>query len=128
VTLKGAISRRASLARVVLGAVLLLLTACSGGTPEASRAFCLAADRYDNEIVRTQRRGEIDAERQLELYEELARTAPRSVADDARLVVDALRQVEDDPSIKDSVEVREAFDNVNRLANQACGVYESNGI
>lgn len=107
--------------------LVLILTGCGGGTPEASRAFCLAADRYDNEIVRTQRRGEIDAERQLELFQALARTAPPSVADDARLVVDALRQVADDPSIKDSREVRAAFDNVNRLANQACGAYEGRG-
>jgi len=107
--------------------VMVLGTACSGSTPDASRAFCLAADRYDNEIVRTQRRGEIDAERQIELYEELVRTAPASVADDAQRVLDALRHVADDDSIKDDPEIREAFDNVNRLANQACGVYDRSG-
>ena len=101
---------------------------CTGATPEASRAFCLAADKYDNELERQQRSGDVDIERQIERVEELARTAPKPVADDAHRFLEALRQVEDDPSIKDDPEVREAVDNVNRLANQACGVYEGGGI
>ena len=106
----------------------LLLAGCAGGsTPEASKAFCLAADRYDNELERQQKRGEIDIDRQIERVEELARTAPESVRDDAQVFLNALRSVEDDPSIKDDPKVREAVDNVNRLANQACGVYEGNG-
>jgi hypothetical protein len=101
-----------------------VLGACSGGTPEASKAFCLAADRYDNELERQQRSGEIDVDRQIERVEELARTAPASVADDAQVFLDALRRVGDDPSIRDDPRIRKAVDNVNRLANQACGVYD----
>jgi hypothetical protein len=88
----------------------------------------LAADKYDNELERQQRTGEIDIDRQIDRVEELARTAPPLVADDARRFLDALREVVDDPSIKDDPEVREAVDNVNRLANQACGVYEGGGL
>jgi hypothetical protein len=105
----------------------LVLVGCSSSTPKASKAFCLAADRYDNELERQQRRGEIDVDRQIARVKELARTAPASIADDAQVFLDALRQVEDDPSIKDDPKVRTAVDNVNRLANQACGVYSRSG-
>ena len=106
----------------------LVLAGCSGGdTPEASRAFCAAAEKFDREITRTQKRLEIDEERQIELYERLAETAPEAVADDAQVVLEALRRVEDDPSLRDDPKIRKAFDNVNRLANQACGVYDREG-
>ena len=106
----------------------LVVAGCAGGgTPEASREFCAAAEKFDREITRTQKRGEIDAERQTELYERLAETAPEAVADDAQMVLEALRRVDDDPSIQDDPEIREAFDNVNRRANQACGVYDREG-
>jgi hypothetical protein len=105
--------------------VMLVLGGCSGSsTPKASKAFCVAADKYNNEIERTIKRGEVDAERQAELGAELARTAPASIKHDAKVFADALRRVADDPSIRDDPDVKEAVDNVNRLANQACGVYD----
>lgn len=116
----------------LVGVLLLtigLLAGCTGrGTPEASEEFCLAADRYDNELVRQQRRGEVDVDRQIARVEELARTAPASIEDDARLFLEALRRVRDDESVRGDPEVREAVDNVNRLANQACGVYDGGGF
>jgi len=116
--------RRACLLVVLAG----LLAACAGGgTPTASKAFCLAADRYDNEIERQQRKGEIDVDRQIERVAELARTAPASISQDAQVFLDALTRVQDDASLKDDPDVREAVDNVNRLANQACGVYQRKG-
>ncbi|MEX0663398.1 MAG: hypothetical protein WD598_01355 [Acidimicrobiia bacterium] len=109
-------------------AVLVLMVGCSGSqTPKASKAFCLAADRYDSELERQQKRGEIDIDRQIERVAELARTAPKAVDDAAQVFLDALERVEDDPSIKDDPDVREAVDDVNRLANQACGVYDREG-
>jgi len=68
--------------------------------------------------------GKIDVDRQIELVAELARTAPTSIQADADIFLDSLQRVGDDPSLKDDPDVREAVDNVNRLANQACGVYD----
>jgi hypothetical protein len=105
-----------------------LVAGCSGSsTPKASKAFCLAADKYDNELQRQQRNGKIDVDRQIARVAELARTAPRSIKADAQLFLDSLERVQDDPSLKDDPDVREAVDNVNRLANQACGVYKLKG-
>jgi hypothetical protein len=112
--------------------VLVAVAAAAGcsreETPTASRAFCRAADDYNDEIERAQRRGEASVERQLPLVEELARTAPRAIARDARVFADALEQVESDPSVRDDPDVRTAVDNVNRFANQACHVYERRGL
>jgi hypothetical protein len=110
---------------VTLVVVVLAVSACSGSAkPTASKAFCLAADKYDNEITRQQKKGKIDVDRQIELVAELARTAPTSIQADADIFLDSLQRVGDDPSLKDDPDVREAVDNVNRLANQACGVYD----
>jgi hypothetical protein len=128
VTVCRAFGGKASLVRIMAALLLLMLAGCSGSsTPKASKAFCLAADRFDNELERQQKRGEIDRERQIERVAEMARTAPASVKDDAQVFLDALRAVGDDPSIKDDPNVRKAVDNVNRLANQACGAYEGRG-
>jgi hypothetical protein len=105
--------------------VAVVATGCSSTpAPTASKAFCLAADKYDNEIERQQTKGEVDVDRQIELVAELARTAPQSIQADADLFLESLQQVGDDPSVKDDPDVREAVDDVNRLANQACGVYD----
>ncbi|MSO78367.1 MAG: hypothetical protein EXQ79_02030 [Acidimicrobiia bacterium] len=110
---------------VILLLVVMVLGACSGSAkPTASKAFCRAADNYDNEITRQQKKGKIDVDRQIDLVAELARTAPKSIQADADIFLDSLQRVGDDPSLKDDPDVREAVDNVNRLANQACGVYD----
>jgi hypothetical protein len=114
---------------VVLVVAVLGAAGCSREEkPPASRAFCRAADEYNNEIERTGRKGTPSAARQLPLVEELARTAPRAIARDARTFVDALKRVETDPSVRDDPAVRTAVDNVNRYANQACNVYERKGL
>jgi hypothetical protein len=113
---------------VLVAALVFAFAGCSSTTtPKASKAFCLAADRYNNEIEREQRVGKIDIDRQIARVEELARTAPKSIAGDAQVFLDALRKVRDDPSVKDDPAVKRAVDNVNRLANQACGVYNRQG-
>jgi hypothetical protein len=111
--------------RVGLVLILLVLAGCGGSqTLEASKAFCLAADRYDSLLERQQGAGEVDVDRQIVRVEDIAQTAPAAIADDAQMFLDALRDVGDDPSLKDDPKVREAVDNVNRYANQACGVYD----
>ena len=111
---------------MTLLALLLSVVGCSSSeTLEASKAFCRAADRYDNLLERQIEDGEIDLDRQIELVAEIARTAPPDIEADAALFLESLERVEDDPSIKDDPDVRDAVDNVNRYANQACGVYDS---
>jgi hypothetical protein len=117
----------------VLAVLVVALVAVAAGCsreekPTASRAFCRAADDYNTELERAQKRGEASVERQLPLVEELARTAPKAIARDARAFVAALRRVQDDPSVRDDPAVRTAVDNVNRFANQACNVYERKGL
>jgi hypothetical protein len=99
--------------------------ACSSQSrPEASPAFCRAADRYNTELERAQKNGVADVERQLPLVEALAETAPKEIKADAETFADALRRVETDPRLRDDPDVKIAVENVNRFANQACNVYE----
>jgi len=103
----------------------LIGAACSSQPrPEASPAFCRAADRYNTEIERARKRGEADAERQLPLVEALVDTAPQELKADAETFADALRRVDTEPELRDDPDVRIAVENVNRFANQACNVYE----
>jgi hypothetical protein len=102
----------------------MLVAGCSREEePKASPAFCKAVDRYNSELERQLEGKEIDPERELERVEELARTAPKAIRDDAKTFRDSLRNVASDPSLKDDPEIREAVDNVNRFANKACGLY-----
>lgn len=96
----------------------------SQSRPEASPAFCRAADRYNTELERAQKNGTADVERQLPLVEALVETAPKEVKADAETFADALRRVETDPGLRDDPDVKIAVENVNRFANQACNVYE----
>jgi hypothetical protein len=108
-------------ALIALCFVGLVVTGCAGSDkPKGSKAFCLAADRYNTEIERPK----IDVDRQIARVEELVRTAPKAIQGDAQVFLDALRQVRTDPSIKDDPDIKRAVDNVNRFANQACGVYD----
>jgi hypothetical protein len=91
--------------------------------PSASPAFCTAVDKYNDELDRQVERGKVDPERELARVEALARTAPKAIQADAETFVDALRRVADDPSLKDDPDIKRAVDNVNRFANEACGLY-----
>ena len=103
----------------------VLGAACSGqARPEASRAFCRAADDYNTELERAQKQGKADVARQLPLVEAIVETAPRELRADAETFADALRRVETEPGLRDDPEVKVAVENVNRFANQACNVYE----
>jgi len=120
--------------RLTVGLLLVAVSATAAACtseekPPASRAFCRAADRWNDEIERTAKRGEPDIDRQLPLVEDLARTAPKAIADDAEVFADAMRRrANGDTSVVDDPEINEAVDNVNRYANQACGVYDRRGL
>lgn len=110
---------------LTVAALAVVGAACSGQPrPEASPAFCKAADRYNTELERAQQRGEADVERQLPLVEALVDTAPEEIKADAETFADALRRVDTEPALRDDPDVKTAVENVNRFANQACNVYE----
>jgi hypothetical protein len=114
-------------------ALLVLLTVVAVGAagcererhPPASKAFCTAADNYNNEIERTARSREPDVQRQLPLVQKIAETAPKGIRKDAKVFLDAMRRRADgDTSVVDDPDIRTAVDNVTRYANQACNVYK----
>lgn len=95
--------------------------------PPASKAFCTAADNYNNELERSYRTGTKSVERQLPLVEKIARTAPKRIVKDAEAFLDAMRRrAAGDLSVVDDPKVKTAVDNVTRYANQACNVYKRN--
>lgn len=118
------LARLARLAPLAVAVAVLGAACASTAKPTASRAFCTAADRYNTELERAQKKGVADVERQLPLVEALAAAAPRTIRADAETFVDAMRRVQTDPAIRDDPAVLKAVENVNRFANQACNVYE----
>jgi hypothetical protein len=114
--------------RRLVGAVLVLAAitvACSEeAKPTANRAFCTAADNYNNELVRGQKKGKADLDRQIPLVEKLVQTAPKKIKADADAFLAAMRRLRTDPSVKGDPAVQKVVDNVNRFANQACNVYQ----
>jgi len=115
---------------VLLVLVLGTLAAACGNTekPTASRAFCKAADNYNDRVeqsVKERSQGRAEAVRQAPLLAEVARTAPRKISADARTFADAMqRRADGDTSVVDDPDVQTAAENVNRFANQACNVYQ----
>jgi hypothetical protein len=112
---------------VLVVLVLAFLAVACGNTqkPEASRAFCTAADNFNTELERATKQGKADPRRQAPLVEEIARTAPRKIRADAATFADAMRRRADgDTSVVDDPDIQDAAENVNRFANQACNVYQ----
>lgn len=117
--------RRALVAIVVLGVALTAAGCSREEEPTANKPFCRAADRYNEELERTQLEGKPNVERQLPIIADLAATAPKAIAADAQTFLDALeRRADGDTSVVDNPRITEAVDNVNRYANKACNVYE----
>ncbi len=123
--------RRVVIAVVVLAAVGIGLTVASRGgdstRADPPRAFCRAAERYEQAIQRESMSGRLGVDRQIELVGEIAAAAPPVIAADAQVFVDALRRVRDDPSVRDDPAIKRAVDNVNRYAAQGCGAYKGSG-
>jgi len=107
--------------------VAVVAVSCSrSDAPEAPRAFCVAARRYEKELERQASKNRRDIPRQIELVEQLYETAPPAIRRHARTFLDAMRHVQDDPSVRDNPKIKEAVDDVNRYAAQGCDVYQSN--
>lgn len=113
--------------RTLVAGLLLAVTlaACSGSStadlPRPSREFCEAANQYE-ELIQQAPPPSVDS--QIELLEEMAANAPSDIRADTNTFLDALRQVEDDPSLRDDPQVEEAVDNVNRRAANGCGFFK----
>jgi hypothetical protein len=113
-----------------VAAALLLATgvaACSGDSssslPTPSKAFCQAAYDYDTNLPKLI--GKIN--RQTDLVAKLAETAPKDIADDAQLYLDAMkRRAAGDKSVIDNPKIERAVDNVNRRASDGCELFKQN--
>jgi hypothetical protein len=116
------VSKFLPVAAVLLVAVLGACGSDRGNAPKAPLAFCKAAARYDDRLSKGAKLDE-----QIRLVQGMVDTAPAKIEGDAQTFVDALRQVEADPSVKDDPKVKKAVENVNRYAAQGCGFYERQG-
>jgi hypothetical protein len=114
-----------------VGAVALLaalLGACSGESdqsslPTPSKAFCQAAYDYDTNLPKLI--GKID--KQTALVQKLADHAPKDIADDAQIYLDAMkRRAAGDTSVVDNPKIQTAVENVNRRAADGCELYKQN--
>jgi hypothetical protein len=120
-------SRQALRVAVALGLLATALTACSRDSeqslPTPSRAFCQAAYDYDTNLPKLI--GKIDA--QTKLVEKLADHAPKDIAADAQVYLDAMRRRADgDTSVVDNPKIEQAVENVNRRAADGCELYKQN--
>jgi hypothetical protein len=102
------------------------LPACSrdsdSSLPRPSKPFCEAAHRYD---VRVEKR--VAVEEQIRLVQQMADNAPKDIARDTAVFLDALQRVRDgDESVVDNPKIEAAVENVNRRAAQGCDFYRSN--
>jgi hypothetical protein len=103
---------------------ILLLGACTGrqeSLPRPSRAYCETAYRYEQRI---QHKPRPSVETQLAMLTKMADHAPKDIAPDMAVFLDAMRRVEAEPSLKDAPRVVTAVDNVNRRTSSGCGFFE----
>lgn len=101
----------------------LVVAGCrdSSSAPKPPAAFCDAAKRYDDRLLKGK---QPSLDEQIRLVQRMVDTAPARIKADAQTFLDALRQVETDPSVRDDPKVKGSVDNVNRYAAQGCGFYE----
>jgi hypothetical protein len=106
----------------VVAAVLTSACRSEGSSaPKPPEAFCDAAARYDDRLLKGKKPS---LDEQMRLVQRMVDTAPAKIKADAQMFLDALRQIEADPSVRDDPKVKRAVDNVNRYAAQGCGFYE----
>jgi hypothetical protein len=117
-----------SLRAVAVAALLATgVAACSGDSssslPTPSKAFCQAAYDYDTNLPKLI--GKIH--KQTDLVAKLAETAPKDIADDAQIYLDAMkRRAAGDTSVVDNPKIERAVDNVNRRASDGCELFKQN--
>jgi hypothetical protein len=99
------------------------LAGCSKGDaktlPTPSKAFCQAAYTYDKKVER-----KASLAVQIELVQTMVDHAPKDVAQDTRVFLDALqRRADGDKSVVDNPKIMKAVNNVNRRAQADCGLF-----
>jgi hypothetical protein len=100
------------------------LTACSqdssASLPKPSKAFCKAAYTYDKKV---ERKASLTV--QIQLVQTMADHAPKDISKDAKVFLDALqRRADGDKSVVDNPKIMKSVDNVNRRAQNDCGLFE----
>ena len=114
----------------MLAVALLVVAGCSSerDAPDAPLAFCRPAADYDHALSTKGR--DLPIARQIDYLRAMVDAAPKEIEADARVFLDALERVEEDPSVRDNPKVRTAVENVNRYAAQGCEFYarRSGGI
>ena len=95
----------------------------SSSLPTPSKAFCQAAYDYDSNLPKLV--GKIG--KQTDLVAKLAATAPKDIAGDAQVYLDAMkRRAAGDTSVIDNPKIEHAVDNVNRRAAAGCKLFNQN--
>jgi hypothetical protein len=114
-------------AALLLALITVGAAACSGESgsslPTPSRAFCKAA--YDFDTNAPKLIGKID--KQTALVEKMADHAPKDIARDAHIYLDAMqRRADGDKSVVDNPKIKTALENVERRAINGCALYKQN--
>ena len=111
----------------VVAALAVGVAACSGEDPSTSlpkpnKAFCQAAYDYDTNLPKLV--GKV-AE-QIALIRKMAANAPADVKDDAHAFLSAMEKYQQGDRSKalGSDKVKKAVDNVERRANNGCGLFK----
>ncbi len=116
-------SRAVAVALLLASGVAACSEDSSSSLPTPSKAFCQAAYDYDTNLPKLI--GKI--EKQTDLVAKLAETAPKDIAADARVYLDAMkRRAAGDRSVIDNPKIERAVDNVNRRASDGCELFKQN--
>ena len=116
-------SRAVAVALLLVAGVAACSEDSSASLPTPSKAFCQAAYDYDTNLPKLV--GKIN--QQTDLVAKLAETAPKDIAEDARLYLDAMkRRAAGDTSVVDNPKIERAVDNVNRRASDGCKLFQQN--
>jgi hypothetical protein len=116
-------SRAVAVALLLASGVAACSEDSSSSLPTPSKAFCQAAYDYDSNLPKLV--GKIG--KQTDLVAKLAATAPKDIAGDAQVYLDAMkRRAAGDTSVIDNPKIERAVDNVNRRAAAGCKLFNQN--
>jgi hypothetical protein len=116
-------SRAVAVALLFASGVAACSEDSSSSLPTPSKAFCQAAYDYDSNLPKLV--GKIG--KQTDLVAKLAETAPKDIAGDAQVYLDAMkRRAAGDTSVIDNPKIERAVDNVNRRAAAGCKLFSQN--
>lgn len=111
---------------VVVGVAGVALRPATTDLPKPSKAFCVAATKYDKKIGTLT--GKDRFTKQIELVTPMAEHAPKDIKRDAETFLDALqRRADGDTSVAKDAKIQAAIENVNRRAAVGCDFYVGDG-